>query len=119
MRRHLHQPTANDGKLKDIFFWSDSKDPKKDKDPKDFVVSGIPALKRLALAGILMNGETLAKYRGIAHCRMPNCTVGLGSSDLAAFGYRFPQGAEHYVLMHNVWVPGADGLLELALKELK
>ena len=117
MRRHLHQPTANDGKLIDIFFWGTTKDSKPD--PRDFVKENKEAVHRLALAGVLMNGETIASYRGIAMCRMPNCKVGLGSSDLAAFGYRFPQGCEHYVLMHNVWVPGCDELLGLAIKEVR
>lgn len=100
-------------KLKPIFFWSE------DNKPEDFIVHGIPALKRLALAGVLMGGEMIASYRGMARCRMPICGAMLGSQDWATFGYMFPNGCEHYVLAHNVWVKGCDELLELALTEMK
>lgn len=100
-------------KLKPIFFWDDTHK------PQDFIVSGIPALKRFALAGVLARGKMIASYRGIALCRMPNCKEGLGSQDWAAYGYKFPNGCEHYVLKHGVWLPDCDDLLEAALSELR
>jgi hypothetical protein len=100
-------------KLKPIFFWDDAHK------PEDYVVNGIPALKRLALAGVLMSGEMIASYRGLAKCKMPKCASAIGSQDWATHGYKFPDGCEHYVIVHGVWVPGCDDLLELALVDMK
>lgn len=100
MGRLFEDRQRKDDNLTPIFFWSD------EHKPQDYIVSGIPALKRLALAGVLMGGEMIASYRGLAICRMPKCKYMIGSQDWEAFGYKYPNGCEHYVLYHNIWVPG-------------
>jgi hypothetical protein len=99
--------------LKKIFFWSD------EHLPGNCITDAIPSLKRLALAGVLMGGDEVNSYRGLALCRMPKCGQFLGSQDLTAYGYMFPSRCEHYVLQHGVWLPECEDLLELALGSIR
>jgi hypothetical protein len=49
-------------------------------------------------------------WDGDANCRI--CGVVLGSKNIGGWGMVWPQKCEHYVLEHDVWVPGLDRLIE-------
>ena len=99
-----------------MFFWSEEKPPMK------FVDDSKYAQQRLTLAGALRMGKVLNSFRGMARCRFPQCGEVLGSQDLVFKGldknYIYPSKCEHYVLMHNVWVPEADEFLVAVEKKL-
>ena len=50
---------------------------------------------------------------GFANCRI--CGANLGSRDVTAFGFVWPEKAEHYILDHDVWTPDCMRLLQRAL----
>ena len=77
--------------------------------PKDHVRHDVPRQAREELAGTLEQGNVLMTYRGSAACRI--CGARLGSQDLFAHGFVWPQKAEHYVLVHDVWTKECDALL--------
>lgn len=89
-----------------IFFWIDGED-----EPRDHV-RRVPRVDRKALAEVLAAGRVLARYRGMARCRI--CGERLGSQTLGAHGFVWPQRAEHYVMVHSVWPPGATELARKA-----
>lgn len=67
---------------------------------------------REAVIEILKNGRTIAEYLGFARCRI--CNAMLGTKDLAGYGFVWPQRAEHYIVMHDVWISELSELLEAA-----
>ena len=77
--------------------------------PKDHVRHDMPRATREELARALQDGNVLMTYRGCAACRI--CGARLGSQDLFGHGFVWPQKAEHYVLMHDVWTKECDALL--------
>ena len=81
-----------------------------DNQPKDFVRTGIPRARRELAAKLLASGKIIESYFGDANCRI--CGEVLGNKDLAGYGMLWPEKAEHYVLEHDVWVPGLDRLIE-------
>jgi hypothetical protein len=85
------------------------------KRPQDFVRTDVPEESRQRLAVILSKGRILASYRGMASCRV--CKQMLGSCDMGAHGFVWPQEAQHYVLQHGVWTPECDELLHCVDKE--
>lgn len=44
-----------------------------------------------------------------AICRI--CDAALGNRDFFGHGFIWPEGAEHYVLVHSVWTPECDEML--------
>jgi hypothetical protein len=50
---------------------------------------------------------------GWASCRI--CGANLGSRDLTAFGFVWPEKAEHYIVAHDVWTPECTQLFQRAL----
>lgn len=83
-----------------------------DPQPQQCVRTTIPRERRVAAADVLAAGAVIERYFGHANCRI--CGVELGSADLGGHGFVWPEKAEHYVLEHDVWVPGLDRLLERA-----
>jgi hypothetical protein len=79
----------------------------------DFVRTDISTERRQALAVILSAGRTTETYTGWASCRI--CHSRLGTRDLGAHGFVWPEMAGHYILVHGVWTPDCD-LLELAAR---
>ena len=77
--------------------------------PSVHVRHDVPQDKRQELARALQDGNVLTTYRGCAACRI--CGVRLGSQDWFGYGFVWPQKAEHYVLMHDVWTKECDALL--------
>ena len=77
--------------------------------PQDCVRSGIPRADREDLARALARGTMKESYFGYAHCRI--CGLELGNKDLVGWGWQWPEKAEHYVLMHDVWTPACTRLL--------
>ena len=88
--------------------------------PKDHIRTDVSRTDREALACALQirspenpeGGDVLMGYMGWADCRI--CGVQLGTQDLGRFGFVWPEGCEHYILAHDVWVPGLDFLLAAA-----
>ncbi len=80
-----------------------------DPQPQRCVRPEIPQADRVELAKALAEGEVLMPYMGWADCRM--CGERLGTKDLHGFGFMWPEKAEHYILVHNVWTPGCTRLL--------
>ncbi len=76
--------------------------------PQDFVRTDITLERRQALAATLAAGRTCIAYMRWANCRI--CGSHLGSKDLGAFGFVWPEKAEHYILTHGVWTPDCDAL---------
>lgn len=84
--------------------------------PHDHVRSDVPDLARKQVAFLLQNGQDAhpgTHAMGWANCRI--CGAQLGSGDLTAFGFVWPERAEHYVLAHGVWTPECEQLLRAAL----
>jgi hypothetical protein len=128
--KHAPAPTARD-RLMPIMFWGDAfAMPPADRgsallvglfvglftggmpniQPKDCVRPNIPRARRELAAKLLATGKVIESYFGEANCRM--CGVVLGNKDLGGWGHLWPEKAEHYVLEHDVWVPGLDRLIE-------
>ncbi len=130
--RAVSPPTARD-KLIPIMFWGSAFDPMSARrgggiemiaeiigtaltgrpaypDPHKCVRADIPRKRREIAAHLLATGKVLDRCLGYADCRM--CGVQLGCADLGGWGHLWPEKAEHYVLEHDVWVPGLDRLIE-------
>lgn len=98
---------------KKILFWRQGKAGEEDLPwPADFVDTTISAEKRRSIAAILMEGNVINSYRGMAKCRL--CREMLGSQDKSGHGFIWPSRAEHYVLKHDLWIPEFDEMLSLA-----
>ena len=84
--------------------------------PQDFVNVRTPAWAREALVFVLKNGVDAhpgIQAMGWADCRI--CGANLGSRDLMRFGYVWPEKAEHYLTVHDVWTPECGELLRAVL----
>lgn len=84
--------------------------------PQDHVRDDVPAVQRRSVAFILQNGKDAhpsVGTMGWASCRI--CGANLGSRDLTAFGFVWPEKAEHYIVAHGVWTPDCTGLLQRVL----
>jgi hypothetical protein len=85
--------------------------------PRDHVRRDVPRADREELARALQirsstnptGGDVLMGYMGWADCRM--CGARLGTRDLFGHGFVWPELAEHYVLVHDVWTPECAELL--------
>lgn len=98
-----------------IFFWSDIRIDGLPV-PGEHVRTDIDPTRAAKLVAILKSGSEICGYRGMAECRMPGCQCLIGSKDLGAHGFIWPQGCEHYVTHHSVWPPGADELIAASEK---
>ncbi len=87
-----------------ILFWEHAPGQR----PQDFVRHDIPRGKREQLATVLKHGRRGLQYRGWAECRI--CGKHLGSADVHGLGFMWPEKAEHYILVHDVWTPDCDAL---------
>ena len=96
-----------------ILFWEDVPGQR----PQDFIRDDVSDNVRRFLTKILMDGESIAAYKGHAKCRI--CNAQLGSHDLSAYGFIWPQMAEHYITEHAVWTPDCALLVERAVIELE
>jgi len=90
--------------LKPMMFWS------RELRPENCVDETIPKSCRDRAVAILTEGEVVSQMRGFAGCRI--CGERLGTADMQALGFVYPQKAEHYILEHNVWVPELKEMLE-------
>lgn len=77
--------------------------------PKNCVRKNISQADRDELAKALVAGSTIESYFGYANCRI--CGLELGCKDLGGWGFMWPDKAEHYILVHDVWTPGCSRLL--------
>jgi len=85
--------------------------------PKDHVRSDVPRPDREELARALQlrsatnptGGDVLMGYMGWAACRI--CGDRLGTRDLFGYGFVWPEKADHYVLIHQVWTKECDEML--------
>ena len=85
--------------------------------PHDHIRQGVPQADRDELARVLqlrtgtnmIGGDVLMSYYGWADCRI--CGDRLGTRDLFGHGFMWPELADHYVLVHNVWTPECDEML--------
>jgi hypothetical protein len=77
--------------------------------PKEHVRRDIPRATREELARALQRGDALMAYKGSANCQI--CGEQLGSQDLFGHGFVWPEKAEHYVLVHDVWTKECAVLL--------
>lgn len=80
-------------------------------EPKDYIKSEL-TFEQKQLAITLARGQIVEVYRGMAQCRI--CNRILGCADLVGHGFTWPEMAEHYIIRHSVWPPGADELLTAA-----
>ena len=84
--------------------------------PHDHVRRDVPTLGRGQVTFVLQNGADAhpgIQAKGSANCRI--CGAQLGSGDLTAFGFVWPEKADHYVTAHGVWTPECDQLLHAVL----
>lgn len=84
--------------------------------PNDHIRQAVPDVSRRAVAFVLEHGKDAhpeIQAAGWANCRL--CGAALGSRDLTAFGYVWPEKAEHYVSAHGVWTPECDAILHCVL----
>ena len=82
-----------------MLYWGDTHGGR----PQDHVRRDIPDVSRRALVVVLQHGKDAhpdMHTMGWASCRI--CGVNLGSGDLTAFGYVWPEKADHYILAHAV-----------------
>ena len=85
--------------------------------PRDHVRRDVPRTDREALARALQlrsaahpsGGDVLMGYMGWADCRI--CGERLGTRDFFGHGFVWPEKADHYVLVHDVWTPECSELL--------
>jgi hypothetical protein len=74
---------------------------------------------RRSVAFVLAHGTDAhpeVQAMGWASCRL--CGANLGSRDMTAFGFVWPEKAEHYVVVHDVWTPECAALLKAVLDEV-
>jgi len=84
--------------------------------PHDHIRHDVPDVHRRSVAFVLEHGKDVhpeMQAMGWANCRI--CGANLGSRDMAAFGFVWPEKAEHYLLAHNVWTPECSQLLQSVL----
>lgn len=87
--------------------------------PKDHMPYDMPRTDREELARALQlrslenptGGDVLMGYMGHAACRI--CGVKLGTRDFFGHGFIWPERAEHYVLIHNVWTRECTEMLAM------
>jgi hypothetical protein len=87
--------------------------------PQDRVRSDVGRTDRQELARALQlrsllnptGGDVLMGYMGAADCRI--CGVKLGTRDFFGHGFVWPERAEHYVLVHNVWTDECAEMLAM------
>ena len=91
-----------------IMFWSSDSWPQDYEDAARHVSAGRVG----RVVEILKEGSRVIRYRGAARCRI--CGRLLGSSSMVGFGFVWPEGAEHYVSEHGVWMEVLDTLVETA-----
>lgn len=85
--------------------------------PRDHVRKNVPRADQVELALALQlrshvnpdGGDVLMSYMGFAECRI--CGERLGTRDLFGHGFVWPEKAEHYVLVHDVWTKECDEML--------
>lgn len=85
-------------------------------EPKHHVRPAIDPVDRKALAFALANGKKALSYMGHAQCRI--CGAELGCADLYGWGYIWPEGAEHYILEHEVWTPDCTRFLAAVRRDV-
>jgi len=78
-------------------------------EPRHCVRRDVARADREELARALAMGTVKESYYGHASCRI--CGAGLGNKDLVGWGYQWPEKAEHYVLVHDVWTPACTRML--------
>lgn len=91
-----------------VMFWSNTHRPQ-DYSGGTACVSPSDVLTALA---VMRSGEVLESYMGWADCRI--CGATLGTKDMTAFDFVWPERAEHYIEVHGVWAPGMDELVAAA-----
>jgi hypothetical protein len=79
--------------------------------PQHFVgrADEVDAKLQKRVVAALKAGEVLVSYRGPSTCRI--CHRLLGSADLTDGTHVWPSRAEHYLIEHQVWVPGLENLV--------
>jgi hypothetical protein len=85
--------------------------------PKDHVRRDVPRIDRDDLARALQlrtptsrdGGDVMMSYMGWADCRM--CGERLGTRDLFGHGFVWPEKADHYVIVHDVWTKECSEML--------
>ncbi|MEP6695198.1 MAG: hypothetical protein ABJB39_11205 [Chloroflexota bacterium] len=92
-----------DGKPR-LLFWSP------ENPPQSFIRLDVPPGDRAKVVAALKAGQFPDyRYGGHADCRI--CVAALGSTDMLVCDMVYPEQAEHYLMVHNVWTPGCDELL--------
>lgn len=106
MRRRASAPT------REIMFWSESSPPSK------FAgrLRDVPPGDALLAISVLRAGRPVQAYLGWADCRI--CGATLGTQDMGALGFVWPEKAEHYVEAHEVWTPELGELVAAAKTKL-
>jgi hypothetical protein len=85
--------------------------------PRDHIWQDVPQVDREELARALQprsaanptGGDIFMGYMGHAECRI--CGEELGSRDFFGHGFVWPEKADHYVLVHNVWTRECNEML--------
>lgn len=72
-------------------------------DPRAFIDPGWDEHERAAVADYLRHGRYVCFYMGKARCRL--CGAWVGSGEQADDAYQWPEGLEHYVMLHGVRLP--------------
>ncbi len=99
-----------------LFYWDENLG------PRDSVIIGIPALKRLALVGVLTKGSPIVpgQFPTYKKCLIDRCNSLLNLEEFTIWGYKYPKDSDHYILNHGIWCPDqCDALIEKAFKEMR
>lgn len=99
--------------LRRMLYWGDALGER----PHDHVQHAVPDEQRRSVAFVLAHGKDAhpqTQAMGWADCRI--CGTKLGSRDMTAFGFVWPEKAEHYLLAHHVWTLECAELLQEVLR---
>lgn len=96
-----------------LMFWSHTRRPQDYANKTTFVAPG----DVLTAIAVMRSGEVLERWMGWAECRI--CGETLGTKDMTAFDFVWPEKAEHYIEAHGVWAPGVEQLVASAKQHAK
>ena len=102
--------------LRPILYWKEVRDGsviKDGPDPHDFTNVAVDQRRCERVVYVIASAPSVEAWRGWANCRI--CGAHLGSHDLAAFGFIFPEFSEHYLIKHGLWMPELDDLYEASM----
>lgn len=93
--------------LKAIGYWREPEFPEGERlpEPQDMVDPHWRPDERVLIGSYLRTGKVAQQWKGFAVCRLCAPSTGLGSCDLTDGEWVWPEGLEHYVEEHGLFLP--------------